>query len=31
MIVTHRDKRIETARVADPDKLVAGCVSSPRR
>jgi sugar/nucleoside kinase (ribokinase family) len=23
MIVTHRDKRIETARVADPDKLVA--------
>ena len=24
MIVTHRDKRIETARIADPDKLVAG-------
>ncbi len=23
MIVTHRDKRIETARVADPDSLVA--------
>lgn len=23
MIVTHRDKRIETARVADPDRLVA--------
>src|SRR3954464_1285994 len=24
MIVTHRDKRIETARIADPDTLVAG-------
>jgi len=24
MIVTHRDKRIETARLADPDRLVAG-------
>jgi sugar/nucleoside kinase (ribokinase family) len=24
MIVTHRDKRIETARIADPDRLVAG-------
>jgi sulfofructose kinase len=23
MIVTHRDKRIETARIADPDRLVA--------
>jgi sugar/nucleoside kinase (ribokinase family) len=23
MIVTHRDKRIETARIADPDKLVS--------
>jgi len=24
MIVTHRDKRVETARIADPDKLVTG-------
>jgi sugar/nucleoside kinase (ribokinase family) len=24
MIVTHRDKRIETARITDPDRLVAG-------
>ena len=31
MIVTHRDKRIETARIADPDRLVAECFAAAGR